>query len=39
MTYVGLDRHACSSEVFLMGNARFVVMVCNSHFLSSRKNV
>ena len=31
--------HAISSRVFLMGNALFVVVMCISYSLSSRKNV
>ena len=37
--YVGLVFHACSSGVFLMGNARFVVVTCISYSLSNRKSV
>jgi hypothetical protein len=39
LAYVELDLHACSSGVFLMGNARFVVVVCILYTLSSRKSL
>ena len=34
-----MDPHASSNGVFLLGNARLVVVVCISYSLSSRKNV
>ena len=39
LAYVGLDRHACSTDVILMGDARFVVVLCILYLLSSRKSV
>ena len=39
VVYIGLDNHACSSEVFLRGNARVAVVTCISYSLLSRKRV
>lgn len=37
--YIGLDFHACSREVSLMGNVRLAVLACISFSCSSRSNV
>ena len=39
VVYIGLDNHACSSEVFLRGNARVATVTCISYSLFSRKKV
>ena len=39
VVYIGLDSHACSSGVFLRGNARLAVVTCISYSFVSRKRV